>query len=195
MPTGYTYDLIKKPDLPFASFAARCARAMGALVMLRDSPITDTLPETAGDDLSYETKALADAEADVERVTTMTAVQWEAAHRKHIEDTRTQNAERAAEAALWREVCGRLSREATAWKPPTPNHVGLQKFMLEQLQTTAEFDAKPYLQPVLSLPEFQAVTVEAARRTLGFRRESMTNATARVNERAAWLAALKASLT
>lgn len=194
MPTGYTHDLIEKPDLPFAAFAARCARAMGALVMRRDEPLTDTLPETAGDNIDYETKALADAEAEVERVTTMTAAQWEAAHQKHIEDTRNQNAEQTSKADRWREVCDRLSREVAEWEPPTLDHVGLQKFMLEQLQSTAEFDARPYLKPVLSLPEFQSQTVEGARGQLHYARKSLHNATIGVNMRAAWLAALKASL-
>lgn len=194
MATGYTHDLIEKPDLRFTAFASRCARAMGALIMLRDEPITDTLPETAGDDLAYETKSLAEAEAEVERVTNMTTAEWEAAHRKHIEDTRKRNAEATDKANRWRDVCERLTRETLAWKPPTPDHAGLQTFMLEQLRMTVEHDGKPYLLPVLSLPEFQTTSVEGARRTLDYHRKSMHNATIRVNERAAWLAALKASL-
>lgn len=60
MPTGYTADLTL--DTPFERFAMRCARAMGACVMMRDDPMDAPIPDKWEPD-DYYRKRLEDAKA------------------------------------------------------------------------------------------------------------------------------------
>lgn len=71
MATGYTYELIDKPETTFEAFALRCSRAFGALIEMReesaDAPIpTEIKPST------YHLDALRKAEAEARRFETMT---------------------------------------------------------------------------------------------------------------------------
>ncbi len=60
MPTGYTADIAK--GITFQQYAWSCARAFGALVMMRDEPSDAPIPE-AFTPSDYHVKALAEARA------------------------------------------------------------------------------------------------------------------------------------
>lgn len=45
MPTGFTAIIEEKEDLTFEEFALRCARGMGALIMMRDDPMSAEVPD------------------------------------------------------------------------------------------------------------------------------------------------------
>ena len=65
MPTGYTASVADGRVTEFAPFALQCARAMGALIMMRDEPHDAPIPERfeASD---YYSKSLAEARERLE---------------------------------------------------------------------------------------------------------------------------------
>lgn len=122
MPTGYTAIIDDNPDVTFKEYAWRCARAFGALVLLRD-------------DTGARRDALTKAEAKLGELKTMTLQQakalCEAEHQHRCQEIEKGNKREA-------EITRRYEAMAAAvrgWTPPSPDHEGLKEFMLEQLDT------------------------------------------------------------
>lgn len=196
MPTGYTHKLMESGQT-FPDFVMSCARAFGALIEARDAPSDAPIPEKF-EPSNYSVKALAKAERDLSRLSRMNANQrlafghrakrkavatrkkWAEQHRK--EDERLEAMERAVK----------------AWTPPSPDHVGLRDFMLEQIKIskngadywtglTAQQEAKEPMQ------FFTDALAEAARR-IGYYREEIAKEKERVDGRNRWVKQLRASL-
>lgn len=53
MPTGYTDKIYRGEPQTFPEFAARSARAFGALISMRDEPLGDELPKKIEYDTSH----------------------------------------------------------------------------------------------------------------------------------------------
>lgn len=118
----------------FPDFAMLCARAFGACVMLRDEPLDAPIPEFQPSD--YNAKAKAEAVKKMQDLAVMP-------DSERIEYGKTRRAEAIASAEEWlaREKAGnerleKMRKEVSAWQPPTPDHEGLKRFMLEQIDTS-----------------------------------------------------------
>lgn len=135
MPTGYTADVVDGKVADFRTFALRCARAFGACIEMRDDPMDREPPETV-EPSRYCEHAASRARERLVFLDSLT------------EDDITKHAAKAHEDALasWRDSCDRygtenarlkaMERKVLAWKPPTPEHVGMRDFMLEQLRVS-----------------------------------------------------------
>ena len=135
MPTGYTFKLMEKGQ-SFEDFVMGCARAMGACVTMRDDPDDKPIPEKFepssfyAESLEKELRALAYLEAldDEGRD------RWGRARKAtEIQSVRESILRERAQNARLYEICAKVQ----AWTPPTPDHEGLKKFMLDQLDLSA----------------------------------------------------------
>ncbi len=196
MPTGYTSKL-HDGEQTFPQFAATCARAFGALVMLRDEPSSDELPpDTGGSDTFYKDRAirlereiaelenasLESLEAMVDKEHAEAVAYFESAQAKHI-------ARKARYLAM--------IAHARDWAPPTPDHEGMKKFMLEQLQQSIDFDCSHG--PTRPEPKLDAV--EWKQRRLWTLRDDLQRSLTELNKdternagRNKWLEDLRSSL-
>lgn len=138
MPTGYTADVQGGKVTDFSAFAMQCARAFGALIMMRDdpadAPIKDFEPSM------YNLEAKRKAEAELMALRSMTVEEIRAAYRAEQD-----KATRYRDEYLQRKETERVRYEAMlakvrAWEPPTAEHVGLKTFMVEQLVESIKFD-------------------------------------------------------
>lgn len=148
MPTGYTAVLHDK-DIGFADFAIRCARAMGAMINMRDEPM-DT-PWRPDQPSGYYSSQLEEAQQQLDK---FKALSLEDA-RIMLDDKRQKDFDHAtakiAEMNIVRGRYERMKEYVSAWTPPTKEHEGLKDFMLNQLSICAsdydtsyyEEDAKP----------------------------------------------------
>lgn len=75
MPTGLTQHIADGTETSLAQFAARCARHMGALIMLRDEPEDAPLPERLTPNTEYHDARLKTARTDIDGINAMTAEQ------------------------------------------------------------------------------------------------------------------------
>ncbi len=103
-----------------------------------------------------------------------------------VEAERAQHTERYA---------AMLSRVAD-WQPPTVDHVGLKKFMHEQLVESQRFDCgyeRPRPERVAALTWLAGEIAEWRRRLARYESEHADEAR-RANERTEWVKALRASL-
>lgn len=195
MPTGYTADLYDGKDQSFPEFALACARAFGALILMRDDPKDAPIPdEFAPDD--YHVKKIAEARAEFDRLVSMTNVEADAEAVRLADEW---DAARAAEEAtrLARKARYEAMRdEAEAWDPPTSEHQGLKEFMVKQLTESIDFDCFTYEFP--SPPRdgstWRHEAVAKAKRDIEYHTAEHAKEVERAAGRSAWVQALRHSL-
>lgn len=192
MPTGYTYKL-SQGEVTFREFVLTCARAMGALVMMRDEPMD--APLVRGEPSPYYAEKLEAARARVSLVESWTPEQAQseadATHAREVADVMRRNAESKATAARY----DAMTREVEAWHPPTKDHEGLRKFMLEQIAESRRFDCSYEAMPNrISGLAHRTVELAKANRDVMYYVDESAKEDARVDGRNAWVDALVASL-
>jgi hypothetical protein len=154
MPTGYTAELSEKAQ-SFEAFVWGCARAFGALVLMRDDPSDKPVPEKL-EEQSFYVGQLAKTKSELAEWDGSGEVQRRAMYEaQKLADAQTAERyrERArATVARYRAMVERVR----GWEPPSSEHTELRKFMLEQLATSIEHDGWEY--SPTPLPEFSAWT-------------------------------------
>lgn len=139
MPTGYTDAVGKGEVTKFSDFALLCSRAFGAMVTLRDEPLSKPIPEKFEvsdyylnrvveltqrlDYLRNLTIAAADVLAEAEFKTN--AEGYEKSMKENKEQIDNYN---------------NLLLKVREWTPPTKDHKELKKFMEQQLVRSIKFD-------------------------------------------------------
>ncbi len=192
MPTGYTWMLAERDDVTFEEFVWRCARGMGALIMMRDDPADAPIPERF-EPSAYHVTALEEAKAilyDLERI-------------NPAEAEAKANASYGAARLAWEEAIAENEKQAArfrsmeatvaGWVPPTKDHHGLKTFMLEQLG----HDTAPFLRPAplrLSGKDWLVAQLENARRDIAYHERERAEEVARTESRNRWLADLRVSV-
>jgi hypothetical protein len=195
MPTGYTFNVVDGKLTDFPSFAMQCARAFGALIDMRDDPLSAPVPETISSDTSHYEKRLADARKERAELLAM--------DKKAIfDETMATN---KARQKSWQESLDRVRLEnkriedmkskVMAWRPPTDDHVGLWDFMVNQLEIS-KTDESYYLNPpkVLTPDEWFAEEVESSDWNIKYYQEQIDEERKRSGGRNEWVQNLRRSL-
>ena len=133
MPTGYTANVVDGKVTDFKQFALQCARAFGALIMMRDEPNDAEIPEEFKPDDYYKI-ALEDAKAKLLSLQTLTPEQMETQCAKEFEEAVALNSEHRDQNALGNERLEAMIARVLKWVPPSANHTEMKSFMLEQLK-------------------------------------------------------------
>jgi len=196
MPTGYTAGI--KPDggVTFDQFVMGCARAFGALITMRDDPLDAPIPDEfkAGD---YYSDAVRTAEARVRELEAMTAAEIGRCATEANASRQAERHRRIEEEAAQRAAYESMLAKVRAWNPPTPDHEGLKKFMVEQIRDSIRFDfvGFPSNAPAYQTPaEWHSSSLESARQTLDYARKALAGEIERVRSRNEWVRALRESL-
>lgn len=196
MPTGYTACVGEGAD--FHKYIFGCARAFGALIMMRDDPQDAPIPE-AFEPSDYHAKAIKEAQARLDELDRMSledaATAAQAAYADAVARNRKVMADNDALRAKYQAMLARVEQ----WKPPTTDHEGLKKFMREQLESSIDFDCKNeyYLRnmPVqMTALEWRSEQVEQARRDIGYHSKEHAEEVGRAHTRTDWVKALRESL-
>lgn len=137
MPTGYTHSI--KDGITFEQFALGCARAFGALITMRDEPSDAKIPEKF-EPSDFYLKSRETAEAKLAELRAMTPEQCEAAALASYLDACERNQTRRKENIDLRNKYQAMVTEVVLWEPPTPDHVPMKEFMIEQLHSSISFD-------------------------------------------------------
>lgn len=195
MPTGYTDAVQSGKITEFSDFAWRCARAFGALVMMRDSSMTAPIPERFEPDTSYFDKRIATATERLVELKAMEPAQArEAALQQHAQryvEWNTRRQKLKAEQARYEAMLAKVE----AWTPPTPDHEGLKIFMRDQLKESIRFDFYEEPEPVSpGATAFIAEESRLAHRDLDYNTAERAKEIERTEGRNRWLAELRNSL-
>ena len=194
MPTGYIAEVQDGTVTDFRTFALRCARAFGASVMQRDDPASD--PPKHREESPHYAKSITEARNRLSWLCDLTPpkAQREAeianakALREYDDGKVRQETERARYEAMLTEV--------RAWTPPTSDHRGLQTFMIEQLESSINFDCgyEPDPPKRLSGGTWLAAEREKAAKDITYYKKALQEERERVSKANAWIDALYASL-
>lgn len=140
MPTGYTAELYEGDGQSFEKFVWSCARGMGALIMMRDDPSNAPIPERFEPRTDYYDTALAAAEARLVELRGMTAEEILQANLNERAEVLASRAKQAVKRSDLRRRYEAMLAEVAAWEPPTEDHQGLKKLMVDQLTESIRFD-------------------------------------------------------
>lgn len=193
MPTGYTAAIAD--GITFDKFVLSCARAFGALIMMRDDPADAPIPERFEPSPTYA-QWLKDAEARLAELDAMTPAEAErnaaAAFQKATEDNETRAAERQALRVKYEAMLAQVK----AWKAPTADHEGLKDFMIKQITESIDWDCRDYsTSPVrLTGSAWIAQELQSAHESIERYRKHVADEIQRTNGRNEWVRALRESL-
>ena len=196
MPTGYTAALYEGEDQSFEDFILNCARAMGACIMQRDDPMSE--PPKKVEPSDYHVKRIAETTEELERLKAMSTSEATEKARTEREAALEEREEHDKKAL---DLLGRYRRMLSAvnkWKPPTTDHAGLKKFMIEQLETSINFDCAtgdwPKIPPVMSGERWRGNRIEKMLRDLDYNTRENLKEIERADDRNHWIEALYASI-
>jgi hypothetical protein len=194
MPTGYTSDLYDLKPTTRNEFILQCARAFGATIMQRDDPLSDPpkprVPRTEYMDsnilrakrerLEARRWSKEEAIAQAKKKNDESLAYWEEANKKAL--ARRRNYER-------------MLAEVDAWTPPTPDHVELKNFMIDQLRSSIEWDCKMYDPPTPTTgEEYRKSVIQQAERDVDYYIQQRQAEIDRANGANGWITALYDSL-
>jgi len=194
MPTGYTAPIEEDPNYTFEQYVWRCARAFGALILMRDDDMGTKVPQEF-EPSDWNAKELAKAQSKLAELEDMTLEQAAVFARadfdsalKYYNETRDRNATKSAAYA-------KMRARVEAWEPPDPEHAGLKKFMLEQLTESMRFGLYEPDEPKLKeASAWLVAALEAARRDVAYHTEEHGKELRRTYERNRWVRLLRESV-
>lgn len=196
MPTGYTADVQSGKVTEFPEFAMQCARAFGALISMRDDPSGTPIPDEFTPSPYHEDQIEA-ARANLSKLMAMTVDEQDVAMRQEHADAvaywHKSRADREREKSRYEAMLAHVK----AWRPPTPDHVEMKKFMVEQLAGSIEFDCRPSTAPcpaIGSRSDWYEAKIKAAKKDIDYHVTAHAEEVERCRKRTEWVKALRASL-
>lgn len=192
MPTGYTAFI--EEGCSFEAYVWQCARAFGACVTMRDDPSGAAIPE-AFEPSDYHAKRLKEIHATIDKIRDMTeeeVIERQARdnqeRKDHCEKSRKDQARlKGLYAKMWEKVAD--------WGPPTAEHCGLKKFMLQQIEvSTPNWEPEPYKEEFLRAKEWRELALASAYKDLAYHEKEHREEIERTESRNGWLRALRESV-
>jgi hypothetical protein len=192
MPTGYTAAVCDGKLTEFRDFALSCARAFGALITMRDDPMDAPIPDKI-EASSYSAQRYAGAKERLAQLRTMTPEQAEVAAFKAHQEAAANAAKWNADADSENERLEAMRQKVLAWTPPTPDHVNLKDFMVEQL-TISKHTYRHEIPGRLTGQAWLSEQIATAERDIEYHGKSQREENERAAGRTAWIKALKSSI-
>ena len=137
MPTGYTYKI--KDGISFQEYALICARAFGALIDMRDEPLGAEIPQNFVPS-DYHLKESKSIKKELETFNSLTDDEiLQNIDTEYNEESKSLKKSIRENQDL-KQKYEKLLAQATAYVPPTPDHVNFKNFMVNQLKESMKFD-------------------------------------------------------
>lgn len=135
MPTGYTSRI--EDGATFEEFILNCAKAFGACISMRDEPMSKPIPEKFKETSFYK-------ERYEEAVSKLKDLEKMSFH----EAEKLAEAEYLSEVKRQKEFIDKIDKienlyeemliKVNEWTPPSTEHLGLKKFMIEQIDISMD---------------------------------------------------------
>lgn len=199
MPTSFTAFVLENPSATFEQFAWLCTRAMMPTILLRDSDLripteADLVQAIGASGLVGEEERFAAKQAELAAAEAKTSEQWAAENAASFARRSKEHEESAVRSKAARERLQAMLMHTTMWSPPSPEHEGLKKFMVDQLTgEVGRTDPGPAPTP-MSDDDFQADMLAYYRRAVEYGKQYLEQAQRNVAHRQAWFLALQQSV-
>ena len=138
MTTGYTASI--KDGITFQRFALSCARAFGALIMMRDDPMDAPIPDEFKPS-DYNAKRLIEINAALDEIEALPEAECQARADKEYQDRLNDLRKSIDEAFDLKGKYETMLSQVKAWIPPSADHKGLKDFMIQQITDSISFDS------------------------------------------------------
>lgn len=196
MPTGYTAAIADGID--FNTFVIRCARGMGALIMMRDAPMDAPIPERF-EPSDYHSKKIEEAVTRLERLRSMDDIDAYLEAWVVYNAAIKSNSDSIRKSEDLREKYKEMLEKVQRWEPPTSDHEGLKNFMIKQITSSLGFDCdiRYYTDnpPTrLSGPEWKEQEIKKVLHVIEYHTEEHSKEVRQTEQRNKWLQELRISL-
>jgi DNA repair exonuclease SbcCD ATPase subunit len=196
MPTGYTAAIAD--GISFEKFVWSCARAMNALIMMRDEPSDAPIPERF-EPASFYAEKIEQARAEVSSLKSLTREQAYAESVAAFQRDLKAHDDAIAKATELRNKYNAMLAKVVQWEPPTPEHNGFKAFMLEQLHSSIKFDCdtgyyEKHPPECKTTDGWHILAIAEAERQLAYYEKAQAEEIERTESRNAWLKALRESV-
>lgn len=192
MPTGYTYIIEEDPEPTFEKFALTCARAFGALYMMRDDPMDAPIPDEFPAS-TYNAERLAEAKIALAKAEAMTLEEASRAAADAFDHSMEAYRASLARCEENHRRYERMRAAVKEWVPPTLKHIELKNFMLEQIRIS-DSGYRPSLPARVSGDAFRRAAVEKALRDINYHTAEHEKELARTRARNEWVRQSRESL-
>ena len=195
MPTGFT-DKIKNKDYSFSQYAMDCSRYFGACVTIRDESKDFEIKKL--EPSNYHLNQIEELENEFEKISNMSEKEIKLEclfeHQKAI-DYQKEKIKKNNELL---ENYNSMLEKTKNWCPPTSEHNELKNFMIEQIETSIEWDCDVsyYLKEIKlkTSEEWKKEKIENILEDLEYHKEKNIKEIQMTNERNLWISTLKESL-
>lgn len=198
MPTGYTAPIAD--GITFRQYAMGCARAFGALIMMRDEPQNAEIPE-AFEASKYHKDAIEKKSLELKELLAMdhatATTKAKEAHQEHIDYHTEAIAKDEALAAKYKAMLA----EVEAYESPSPDHDDFKKFMADQITESIKFDCDSNYHreaiesaKLMSGAEWILAEKNRLEDSIEYHNREHQKELARTNERTEWVKKIRDSL-
>lgn len=196
MPTGYTHAIVDGQS--FNDFVLGCARAFGACIDLRDSDLSEPIPDKFKES-PYHKDAYGKAVSKLEEFNRMDAEAVERLMESEYQEEVAQREKSIKKANDQIERYEAMLEKVKQWVPPTEDHQGLKNFMIEQIESSIKFDdMRDYYKkhPVikLSVEQWKYENIIKLKRDIEYHMKEWKEETKRTFGRNEWIDQLRKSL-
>jgi hypothetical protein len=195
MPTGYTNGVAEGKVTSFTDFAMICARAMGVCVAMRDEPQDTEIPDEFEPE-RYHFDAQIDANKSLADFETLTDENIEKQCQVTFDEEMLRVQKRKTERDAKRLRYTSMLEKVNTWIPPTSEHVGIQKFMIEQLVSSIECDCSGDIdEPAkTTVGDWKKVRLESLKSDVVYHATKWKEEVERANQRSGWMRDFRKSL-
>lgn len=195
--TGYVQHMIDN-NQTFNEFAQTCAKAFGALISLRDEPLSTPIPEEFTCD-PYHQNAIQETQKKLDCLLEMSKTQMIQYGKKQIAKKIEVYKKILQEYKEINEKVNAMMEKTLTWTPPSPDHEGLKKYMIEQLKSSTQ-DVPYYEKEIEKLKEKPPMDVynneiKILERDIDYHQQKYKEEVQRVEKRNNWIKSLKKNLT
>ena len=199
MPTGYTAKIEDGSIKSAKDFLMLCARAFGACIEMRDEPLSKPIPEDFKPD-DYYLNEIKEAEKRLENILSLTTDEAQRIIDEEYEKNQRVYAKCLEEAKQKTQKYNTIRSAIDKWQPPTPEHEGLKRFALEQIDMSNDGWANSYYEKEAQMPkadvaEWLQVHIESGRESLENAKKRWQAELENVANKNNWVGALRESLT
>lgn len=199
MPTSYT-DAIKD-GITFGQFALGCARAFGALVLMRDDSSDTPIPQKF-EVSEYHEKKIESLRLEITEIEQAGDSELEKQMQEERDAERIRLLNSIKKEKSLRAKYDAMLVSAKEWTPPTSEHKGLKTFMIEQIESSIKWDCEgdwaqeglDRLKETVSVTSYRAQELAKLTKSVAYHTNEHEKEVERTAGRNEWVSALRGSL-
>lgn len=163
--------------------------------MMRDEPHGAPIPKKF-EVSTYHAKELEKAHETLKQITSRTEEDWYQAWHNYIKVVQAKQLQFKERNESTAHKYNAILKQVQDWLPPTPDHQGLKEFMVEQIQSSLEFDciSDKYAPKALGFDEWKEMERSSALRDVDYHTREWEAEKRRVAGRNKWLEQLRESV-